>query len=205
MIPQILTITDESTADVTITQFAMQNGIDASQIFDIKPEKDELTVEQIHLLQKDIQISFTKKVLVVLRMVDTSSSEVQNSLLKCLEEDSVRIQFLLLVKNYSRLLPTILSRCTVIQHHPLERNLKAVEKYEEFFSFKNNSDSTKEDAVAKIDAFIDFSKLQDIHLLHYILTMRKLVIDNNMNPVLALDNILIFLLKTSTMNAKHEK
>lgn len=200
MIPQILTITDESVADVTIMQFALQNGIETSQLFDIKPEKDELIVEQIHQLQKDIQISFTKKVLVVLRMVDASSSEVQNSLLKCLEEDSERIQFLLLVKSFSRLLPTILSRCTVVQQPSSKHDSKTVEHYDELFSLKNNSDSTKEDSIAKIDAFIEFSKLKDSHILHHILTMRKLIIDNNMNPVLALDNILIFLSKTSTMS-----
>jgi hypothetical protein len=60
VIPQILTITDESAADAIVMQFALQNRIETSQIFDIQPEKDELTVDQIHLLQKDIQISFTR-------------------------------------------------------------------------------------------------------------------------------------------------
>ncbi|MCX6731187.1 MAG: hypothetical protein NTZ55_05045 [Candidatus Roizmanbacteria bacterium] len=205
MIPQILTITDEAQIETTISQFAHTYGIPSAQIMVIRPEKDEITVDQIHLVQKDIQFSFKEKVLVAILALDVSSIEVQNSLLKCLEEDSERIQFLFLVHNATRLLPTILSRCTIVQHIEPPHADKPVTLYEELFSYKNNSDNTKEDAVAKIDSYIEYSDLKDSAILNKLLNIRKLIIDNNVNPILALDHILIFLSKTSTMKVSNEK
>ncbi|MCX6732922.1 MAG: hypothetical protein NTV98_05275 [Candidatus Roizmanbacteria bacterium] len=205
MIPQILTIIDETAIETCISQFAHQNEIIPAQTIIVRPEKEEITVEHIHLLRKDIQFSFKGKVLVVILALDNSSIEVQNSLLKCLEEDSERIQFLFVVHNPTRLLPTILSRCSVVHHDLSTRVEKSIASYEDIFSFQNNSDSTKEDAVSKIDSYIEYSKLKDHRVLRTMLNIRKLIIDNNVNPILALDHILIFLSKTSTMKVSNEK
>jgi hypothetical protein len=75
----------------------------------------------------------------------------------------------------------------------------------ELFSFPHNSESTKESAVQKIDQFISSGVHYSSHLLRHILTMRKLITDNNVNPSMALDSILIFLSKTSTMKETNEK
>lgn len=205
MIPQIITISEGDLIETYISQFANQQSINSSQIIVVKPEDTELTVDQIHILQSDIKFSFSKKVLVVLIGVDSSSVEVQNSLLKSLEEDSERIQFLFLVYNYTKLLPTILSRCSVVNQTLTSHISQTFNKPEEIFSFQSNSDSTKEQAIAKIDTYIENIKLKNHHTLSHLLTIRRLIMDNNMNPVLALDNILIFLSKQSTMEVPHEK
>ena len=205
VIPKIISVTDLEDVDVIISEFAVQQAIDPAFRIIIKPEKDELTVEQIHLMQKDIQVAFSKPVLVALQGVDNSSSEVQNSLLKCLEEDNERIQFLLLVTTPSRLLSTIRSRCGSIDTVFISSGAKQVAIYSEIFSFQKNSDATKEVAITRIDQYIQSPLLKKSRDLKYILNIRKLIIDNNMNPVLALDAILIFLSKPSTIKITHEK
>jgi len=137
--------------------------------------------------------------------VDDSSSEVQNALLKSLEEDAERITFLLVVKNPSRVLSTIRSRCTLIYNHLSSLALKTEKETPVHFSFAENSEVNKETAVQRIDLYIQSSKVRDVATLAHILSIRSLIIDNNMNPVLALDEILLFLTKNSTIKERHEK
>lgn len=205
VIPKIIQINASDNIDEIISQYAKRSGISSSHRIVVVPEKEELTVEQIHLFQKDIQVSFSALVLVVLVGVDNSSSEVQNSLLKCIEEESERISFLFLVKNPTRLVPTIVSRCATVELVPQTHSIEKKEDFKELFSLSQNSESTKEEAVNKIDRFLMYSSLTDSSVLRHALTIRKLITDNNMNPVLALDHILIFLSKTSTMKAVNEK
>jgi len=206
VIPKIFTITESDSPDEIIAQFAHKFSIPPSYQIVIQPEKDELTVEQIHIMQRDIQVSFDQTALVVLIAVENSSNEVQNSLLKSLEEDSTRIQFLLLVKNPAGLISTILSRCSLEIREENERLV--LENYKLIlFSFQNNSEVKKEEALIRIDAYLGShpSPLKSGKLLSHILNIRRLIKENNMNPTLALDAILIFLSKTSTMNKSYEK
>jgi DNA polymerase III delta prime subunit len=204
VIPKIIITNNSVKEEEQIEHFATRNGIEPLYRMVVQPEKDSLTVEQIHLFQKDIQISFSKPVLAIFKGVDDSSNEVQNSLLKCLEEESERIVFLLLIKNVSRLLPTIVSRCSIVTlaHKPDVISDKEADVQK--FTFSNNSEATKEEAVTRIDSYIQFSSQKNLVVLKHLLTIRKLILDNNMNPVLALDEILIFILKNSSMNMTHE-
>lgn len=206
MIPKIITISEGDTINEIIVHFAKLAGIAPSHTIVVLPEKEELTVDQIHNLRKDLQVTFSKKVLVVLVGVDNSSNEVQNSLLKFLEEDSMRIDFLILVLNPIRLVSTILSRSTLLESFNKVRKQPIIDNDSSLiFSFQNNSDISKEEAVERIDTYIQSSSMRNNKMLSHLLTMRKLIIDNNMNPVLALDSILIFLSKTSTMSLIHDK
>lgn len=205
VIPKIITLTNTDDPKEVIDHYAVKNNIAPLYIIRVEPEKTELTVEQIHLFQKDIQVSFSHPLLIVLQDIDASSNEVQNALLKSLEEESDRIQFVLLVRTPSLLLPTIRSRCalidekTAVMRNTMERDSKEV------FSFAHNSTSTKETALLTIDQFISSRAPCTPALLRYILTMRKLITDNNVNPSMALDSILIFIAKTSTIKKTHEK
>ena len=169
VIPIITTVNKGDDIDKIIHHYAMKYAIVPSHIIVVQPKKDELTVDQIHLMQKDIQVAFSQLVLVVLREVDNSSNEVQNSLLKCLEEDANRIVFLLLVKNPARLLSTIRSRCMVIDYKPAAGKLKLAKDYTEdytkVFSFAKNSEVSKEISIDAIDivapCFSAFYKLSE--------------------------------------------
>lgn len=207
VIPKIITIFDEKNGEDIIQVFIKEHKIDISHVLVLRPEKDELTIDQIRQMQKDIHVSFSKEVLVVLHNLDNSGSEVQNSLLKILEEQSERIHFVLLVKDAARLLPTIVSRCTLItdKNFPLSKDKKMITDPLEYFSFKTNSDTTRDGATIKIDQFLDSGAIRSGKNLRYILTIRKILIENNMNPILALDSILLFLSKTGTMKVPHAK
>ena len=202
MIPKIIQINKGDNCDEIVSRFSQEYNIDLAHRIVIRPEKTELTIAQIHLMQQDIKVAFSKKILVVLFAVDDSSNEVQNSLLKCLEEEAERIQFLLLVRNPLRLLSTVVSRCSINEFKQTSTLLTDAvnDDYATFFSLQTNTDATQEDAVRKIDHFLQNFPFKNHRILRYILQIRKFIMDNNMNPALALDSILLFLTKTSTMN-----
>lgn len=200
MIPKIITIHDDEEGEIVIRQLIAAHTIDRSHVMVLRPEKEELTIDQIRLMQKDVTVSFSRQVLIVLYGLDVSGAEVQNSLLKIIEEESERLYFVFLVKDISRLLPTVISRCSLIgKPLPLKESTYVP------FSFTINSESTRDEAIAKIDTFLLSHSLKNSQQLRYIVSIRKLILDNNVNPILALDSILLFLTKNSTMNAIHEK
>ncbi len=199
MIPQIQIISPTASLEDLVAACALKYHISPSHRIIIQPENDELTVEQIHLMQRDIQVSFSQTVLVALCGVDNSSAEVQNALLKSLEEDSSRILFLLLVTQPSRLLTTIRSRCSILDMPSLPHRNQAQPLDSEVFSWKLNTAASKEEALNRIDTYLENNPPHNLKTLSHILSIRKLLMDNNMNPVLALDSILIFLTKTGTM------
>jgi hypothetical protein len=205
VIPKIIVINKNEKNEDVIAQFAASHKVAPSHQIVVQPEKEGLTVEQIHIFQKDIQIRFSHPVLAAFIGVDDSSIEVQNSLLKSLEEDSERILFLFLVTHPARLLPTILSRCGIVDSIYPKPLVQEEVDFTHLFSLQSNSEATKEEAVERIDRYIQQASQKNLHSIHHILTIRKLIIDNNMNPILALDNILIFLSKSSTMKKTHEK
>jgi len=208
VIPKIIPIHNAEDGEAVVQQLIIDNKIDPSHILLVKPEKEELTIDQIRQMQKDLQVTFSKQVLIVLYSLDNSSIEVQNSLLKILEEESERFLFILLVNDVTRLLPTINSRCSLINRtnivsHDKERH--KIENVRDFFSLKSNSDATKEMAVTKIDVFLQSGTINNTSHLQHILTIRKLILNNNMNPILALDSILLFLIKKGTMKVPNDK
>ncbi len=208
MMPKIIIIHDEREGEKAIQHIIAENKISPSHVLILKPDKEELRIEQVRQMQKDVQVSFSKRLLVVLYSLDDSGAEVQNSLLKVLEEESDRLLFILLVKNTSRLLPTIISRCSLIPQEALSSGnpeVKTTVNPLEFFSFQKNSDSTRDEAIAKIDTFLLSHALRNRTQLRFLLTHRNLIIDNNMNPTLALDSILLFLSKPGSMKVPNEK
>lgn len=208
VIPQIITIADEKERESFIQQFVIDYRIDISHVIILKPEKAELTIDQIRQLQRDVYVSFEKEVLIVLYDLDNSGLEVQNSLLKIFEEQGERLSFLLLIRDSARLLPTIISRCTVIASSPslYSQEVKNIDiDIVDYFSFVKNSDVTKEEAIARIDYTLQSHTLKNSKILKHLLTVRKLIMENNMNPLLALDSILLFLTKQGTMKVPNAK
>lgn len=183
--------------------------VEPSHILLIKPETDktELSIDQVRELQRDVQVSFMHQVLVVLFNLDDSGAEVQNSLLKIIEEESHRLLFVFLVTDASRLLPTVLSRSTIVNSiMATSSHLKPASfTAESLFSLETNTDTSKEEALVKIDSYLNSGLITQTRTIGYILDMRNLLLNNNLNPVLTLDSILLFLLKQGTMKERHDK
>jgi len=90
-------------------------------VYVIKPSKNSIKKDDIKLLQ----VEFSKTALeegakiYIIEDADTMNAHAQNSLLKFLEEPHPNIYALLLTKDASKLLPTIISRTQTIPFHRL--------------------------------------------------------------------------------------
>ncbi len=205
VIPNIIVITNETQIEQVISSRSELRSIPETHITRIFPEKEELTVEQIKELGQMTRLSSTQASLISIVGLDFSSGEVQNMLLKSLEELTDRFEFLIFVYHPDRLLPTIKSRCTLINlHKPAPLVIKKNISLSEFFSFTTNSDIARELAIQKIDDYLAHAILNDMSTTKHILRIRSLIENNNVDPAMGLDSILLFSLKHSTIKDIHE-
>ena len=108
---------------------SFDNGNNPDIIY-IKGDKKKLGVEEIReLVIKNIDtkpFKYKYKIFII-KDAHTMTIQAQNAILKTIEEPPKFIIFLLLSKNYSLFLPTILSRCILFKIKPLKITL--IEKY----------------------------------------------------------------------------
>ena len=116
---------EKTSPDLKITDLLVSNG----------KEKTVITVDQIRDIVSDVYIKpsvFDKKIYII-KNADKMNTNAQNALLKVLEEPPQYVLFILIVKNTQSILPTILSRGTVINFSPLsDKAIKEIlkEKFE---------------------------------------------------------------------------
>ncbi|MCZ0717906.1 DNA polymerase III subunit delta' [Aerococcus kribbianus] len=94
----------------------IQNG-DYADFLTIAPEEQSLKVDQIRQLKQELTISPMEgdyKIFVI-NQAQTMTASAANSLLKFIEEPSLNMLIFLITPNRDALLPTIQSRCQVIQ------------------------------------------------------------------------------------------
>lgn len=97
-------------------------------------EKQTLKVNDIENLQEFLSQSTmekTGKKIYIIHCLENCNKETVNALLKTLEEPNENVFCFITTKNESKLLPTILSRCQILNLLPVERNeiiLEAQEK-----------------------------------------------------------------------------
>lgn len=205
VIPQILIIKNGMDMAAIQAEYASRLSVPVSYITTIAPEKEELTVDQIQDLHKMTRFSTTGPMLITLLGVDKSSIEVQNMLLKTLEELSDRYIFLLFVESVERLASTIRSRCFVRSLVSLEQeSKKTIISPADHFAFALNSETSREQAIKKIDDYLKQSLIQSVPFIKHVLKIRSLIMNNNVDPGMGLDSILLFYLKHSTMKDRHE-
>lgn len=82
--------------------------------------------------------SFTKikqdqKTAIVISNIHEASEETQNAFLKSLEEPQENLMYILTTNNLNNILPTIISRCIVIESHINQEVSKEVVKFAEEF------------------------------------------------------------------------
>jgi len=110
--------------EACVSEYADAHKISSSWIFHIRPELKELSIKQVRDIQAELRFAGSAPRLFVLHEFDTASAEVQNALLKSLEEHEETIHFLLLVRNQYSALPTIISRCEVVVRFEQEDKIK---------------------------------------------------------------------------------
>lgn len=191
-------------------------------VFGIWPEQVDgrsIKIEQIHEFIRITQFkpySLKFKVGVIIS-VEKATQEAQNALLKTLEEPPKNTFIILTTSNSSRLLPTIVSRCQVIELEDKEKKktdkqivktilkagvVKRFELIEEITKRKNKVQVFEEVIellenllayfkVRLLKSYKDEQKAKNIFNIIKLIELTKLAIDNNVNLRLALENLMI--------------
>jgi DNA polymerase III, gamma/tau subunits len=89
----------------------------------LKPEKTEIKVDQIRAVRDFVYIkpALSPKKVVVIYNADAMNPCAQNALLKVLEEPPLDTHFILVSHNLNSILPTIKSRCFMLEVPPLTK------------------------------------------------------------------------------------
>lgn len=100
------------------------NNFNDNNVVWIEPETNSIKIEQIRALQKDSYYKNNESLyrVVIIKNAELMTSQAANSLLKFLEEPAANTVIMLLVENKQQLLPTIKSRCQVINFSHLSPN-----------------------------------------------------------------------------------
>lgn len=180
----------------------------------LEPETTEYSINQIRSINAETSFLHPNLRIYFLTDFDSSSNEAQNSFLKLLEEPPSNVQFVLHVTNQYGLLETIRSRSKIIKlEKETDRNYK--KEIKKLIDIKKldlkilgRSDFTvtkKEETIVLIDRLIEFlrEKLTNDNnvasILNECIKIRSLVKNNNTNPQLSIDHLLIFIIKKYSM------
>jgi len=97
-------------------------------LFHLFPDGSSIKVEKV----RDVIFSASqppiqgKRKVYVIHEADKMTQEAQNTLLKTLEDPPTAILFLLLAQNLKNLLPTVISRCQILDYSKLNENEKKI-------------------------------------------------------------------------------
>lgn len=211
MTPIILLSENSEKTEQYIDVFITEHHISGYNVYRVRPAKTELTIDQVREIKKEIITAPGGMRLFVLYNAENANVEAQNALLKTLEEKTGDNQFILCTNNEERLLPTIRSRSTtVVLDAAGARNLELraestafIERFESVESMQFLGDEyvtgiTRDDALVLLDEIIVYyhqlfkkTKGPLILLIKRALLTKNLLQNNNLNPQLAVDALLI--------------
>lgn len=175
-----------------------------SIITNLTPQASEYSIDQIREIKKEVKVGNPMKRTYILEDFDKSSFEAQNSFLKLLEEPPDNVEFILCVSQPYLLLPTIISRTKIIRLgiskvSKGDKNFKKKDFHSVDFSlFTCSSRDDCLDILTQVLLFFRERFLDDpksTAIIKESLTVYRLVQNNNINPQLALDHLLIFIQK----------
>lgn len=218
MISQILIASNKKMISNFVTEHIEKNKFKSELIFKLYPEGKEFSVDQVRSIRKLLIVGAAGRRLFILFDFGRASYEAQNALLKTLEEKTEENDFVMICQNERQILPTIRSRSkliylrdegtkTILDENFTTRIEKIVEGEDfKFLDLQFRGTKGREEAVEFLGKIIHFfqKKLQAGEtkaalVLKKILKTYQLVDEGNINPQLAVDNLLIFIHKTYSM------
>jgi len=207
MVPHIFIASSKKSAQKSIDLLLRSLAISHSSVISIEKDGATLKIDDVRSIAPFIERSSTNMIAVIIYDFETAKDETQNTLLKTLEEDSERILFILVTSDEAQVLPTIRSRSKVV------RIIKPVKKYEPINVQSLVKDLlpitdkvTREKATQYIDSIIDAVRLtmkkelidkndpRALQLSTYLKecqNARYLLIQNNLNPQMVLDHLVL--------------
>jgi len=214
MAPLIIVGKSKTSLTGYLKKYLKNNPFPDYLIFEIRPVKQEIVINQIRQLKKELSLTQSGKRLVVFYNLDNSSLETQNALLKTLEEKNETVQFIILVNNLQKIVSTIQSRSKIISlSQKIELNLdnkyiKILERVEQakqpdFLAEPELERVTREQVLEFINQLLVYYQqklVKDLvkasRVLKQAMVLKNLIENNNLNPQLTLDSLLIFIWKT---------
>lgn len=190
-----------------LTRFLKDKASEEQSIItSLTPQATEYSINEIREINREVHIHQPLKRIYILEQFENSSIEAQNSFLKLLEEPPQNVEFILVASNPYNLLPTILSRTKIIRLDTVKRE-ELDQKLSRAISSMDYSfftASSKEDAMHFLIQMCLYYRehykiTQAPKIMREILRTYQLVQNNNLNPQLALDHLLIFIEKNYTI------
>lgn len=112
-------------------------------------------IEDIRKLNSFTSLSLIEKTAIVIINIEKSTNEAVNAFLKSLEEPQENLYFLLTATSIHKVLPTITSRCQIINISQ-KRELEDIENLEEFLKMKSSERLIFFDKIKKREEAIIF-------------------------------------------------
>ena len=128
-----------------------------SELKIVEPISNNIKKEQLIDLQKEVQNKPIEgnKIVYIIKNCEKLTAASSNSILKFLEEPADDIVAILLTDNISYVLPTIKSRCQVINFNRIKKD-KNENTYDLFYNLLIFDNSDPDDMNKKIDAAVNF-------------------------------------------------
>lgn len=177
-----------------------------SFFFELKPENKEYSISEIKALIKLSNIHHKETRIYFLENFHLSSLEAQNAFLKILEEPPLNTLFILTAESENNLIPTIISRVRIVQllkklNSSLEKNQK--EELSKLISDKrfkllSQANINLDQLIIFFRERLSFDKNSPL-ILKEAIKLKYLIQNNNLNPQLTLDHLLILISKTYKM------
>ena len=214
MIPILLISNDKKTLDEYLNINFKKNAIFFSEVI---PLTKEYSIEDIKGLIKETKVFHPKIRIYFLANFHLSSIPAQNSFLKLLEEPPTNVQFVLSAFNKNHLLPTIISRVKIVR---LQKNdsqnvvgIKSITPLIDgltnqtptkipFLSFTITDRESAKNILLQIIIFFREKLESDKNsplIIKEIIRLKTLLENNNLNPQLTIDQVLIFIWKRYTI------
>ncbi len=206
----ILLVTDSNKSTKKYLKgFKEEQGIKAVNTFEIEPKNKEISIDQIREIKSEVSYSFSESRLFVLHRFDSASYQAQNAFLKTLEEHNENIYFVLVVESPYDILPTIRSRCKILNikvlddsaaiEDPVRTDLEKLVagRSKLIFSYPGFQVSNSPDALDLIDQMILFFRKRfendqrASEAVKALFSARSLILKNNVSPQFAMDHALI--------------
>ncbi len=210
MVPVILKVNKNSDAKKYISSLLKLKGLSKGSVFYIKPKgkNNKLLLEQVKVLRRSLNLNTKETRVIILYGFCDASSEVQNAMLKTLEEKSNSNIFILICSSVSSVLPTVLSRCKIIKiNDSVSKIENSVLNLDHILSDFTNFPifAKKDDAVLFIKNIINALRIRllnndknSIVGIKKSFEVLRLIDRYNLKYQLGVDNLLFFLRKLYT-------
>ena len=136
-------------------------------------------IEDTRNLKKLTKFSFSEKTAIVIKDVDNATNEALNAFLKNVEEPSTNLIYVLTATNLKNVLPTIVSRCEVIQSvATIHQTSTSPINYKDGLNIKDRDEALKfvNDLIG-----IDYQKKDFKNMENYLQTLQNLKANGNVS------------------------